>query len=109
VGAAACDVDGGSGNDTILGAQANCNLFGGDDNDTITAGEANYVEGGNGNDTIITSGLNTTIGYFDGGAGFDRAVMDFSTFGSDINITLRSDGGNVLLCPSSDHSAQIAA
>lgn len=97
VGAAGCDVDGGSGNDTILGAQANCNLFGGDDNDTITAGEANYVEGGSGNDTITASGLFTTKGYFDGGAGFDRAVLDFSAFGNDITLTLRSDGGNTHL------------
>jgi Ca2+-binding RTX toxin-like protein len=100
VGAAGCDVDGGSGNDTILGAQANCNLFGGDDDDTITAGEANYVEGGSGNDTITASGLFTTKGYFDGGAGFDRAVLDFSAFGNDITLTLRSDGGNTHLIKS---------
>ncbi len=92
VNAAGCDVYAGAGNDTILGAQANCNLFGGDDNDTITAGEANYVEGGNGNDTITASALFTSIGYYDGGAGFDRAVIDFSNFGNDITFIVRADG-----------------
>ncbi|MGB1539451.1 MAG: calcium-binding protein [Rickettsiales bacterium] len=60
----AVDIDGGTGNDEIFGANKNDVITGGLGNDTISAGNgSNTIDGGDGNDRLITgSGADDIIG-----------------------------------------------
>ena len=77
-------VQGGSGNDVIVGAHTSDIIFGGGGNDTITgAGGADAMLGGDGDDTItILSNGDATGDSVDGGAGYDRLVVN-----SGVNIS----------------------
>jgi Ca2+-binding RTX toxin-like protein len=92
------DINGTSGNDTIIGTAAadkidglggNDFLYGGGGNDTITSGPGrDYLYGEDGNDTLISK-RGTGPDYYDGGAGIDRVNTDLakSTVSLRIDIT----------------------
>lgn len=62
-------VDGGAGNDTIVGGAGDINIFGGLGNDTLTGGGGKSNIEGNDGDDIITGGASDNV--LDGGAGND--------------------------------------
>lgn len=87
-------VDGGAGNDTIVGSlTANQVLWGGDGNDNLTGGNADdkldggagndIINGGGGDDWIVAGSGADTI---DGGTGNNYLVIDNSTDTANINI-----------------------
>ena len=88
-------IDGGEGNDTIIGSAGADMLIGGAGNDTITGGRGNDVALlGDGNDRFIWNpgdGSDTV----EGGTGFD--TLDFR--GSDLNetFTISANGSRALL------------
>jgi Ca2+-binding RTX toxin-like protein len=91
---------GGAGNDTILGgAVANQYIDGGDDDDTITvgAGGSNSVYGGAGNDTITGSVAKDTL---NGGAGNDV----FLNVGDTASDTVIGGAGNDLIKFAATHA-----
>jgi Ca2+-binding RTX toxin-like protein len=75
-------LDGGTGNDIMLGNAGNDRLYGGDGNDQLNGGAGNdRLFGEDGDDLLIPgAGLNDV----DGGAGFDRLSLDYSTSTSSI-------------------------
>jgi Ca2+-binding RTX toxin-like protein len=97
-------IDGGAGNDTIIGSQGADLLLGGDGNDTVTGGRGNDVALlGNGNDTFIWNpgdGSDTV----EGQAGTDTLVFNGANVNENIDIsanggrvTLARDVGNVVM------------
>src|SRR6202007_192789 len=97
-------LDGGAGNDTIIGSQGADILLGGDGNDTVTGGRGNDTALlGNGNDTFTWNpgdGSDTV----EGQAGTDTLVfnganvaetMDISANGS--RVRLFRDVGNIVM------------
>jgi Ca2+-binding RTX toxin-like protein len=80
-------IDGGAGNDTIIGSQGADLLIGGDGNDTITGGRGNDVALlGNGNDTFVWNpgdGSDTV----EGQAGADTLVFNGANVGENIDIS----------------------
>lgn len=82
-------INGGAGNDTILGQDGDDILYGGTGNDHITGfGGDDTAYGEDGNDTLIGSGGNDIL---DGGAGADDLK------GRDGDDTLRGGAGNDLI------------
>jgi Ca2+-binding RTX toxin-like protein len=80
-------LDGGSGNDTIIGSQGADFLLGGDGNDTIIGGRGNDTAVlGNGNDTFIWNpGDGSDV--VEGGAGTDRLVFNGANIAETIDIS----------------------
>jgi Ca2+-binding RTX toxin-like protein len=100
----ALTLDGGAGNDTIIGSQGADQLLGGDGNDVVTGGRGNDTALlGNGNDTFIWNpgdGSDTV----EGQAGTDTLVfngaiinerMDISANGQRVRLT--RDVGNIVM------------
>ena len=66
-------MDGGEGNDSLDGGSGNDVVLGGDGRDKIKGGSGNdVIDGGNGNDTINAGSGDDTI---DGGSGVDRFFL----------------------------------
>ncbi len=70
------NINGTSGNDSLLGTSNSDNIFGGQGDDFIFSGENilgafDYIDAGEGNDTIIVSGE----AYVFGGSGNDRVMV----------------------------------
>jgi Ca2+-binding RTX toxin-like protein len=97
-------IDGGAGNDTIIGSQDADTLLGGDGNDTIIGGRGNdTAQLGNGNDTFIWNpgdGSDTV----EGQAGTDTLVFNGANLGENIDIgangsrvRMTRDVGNVVM------------
>jgi Ca2+-binding RTX toxin-like protein len=88
-------IDGGAGNDTIIGSQGADLLLGGDGNDTVTGGRGNDVALlGNGNDTFIWNpgdGSDTV----EGQAGTDTLVFNGANVNENIDIS--ANGGRLRL------------
>ena len=88
-------IDGGAGNDTIIGSQGADLLLGGDGNDTVTGGRGNDMALlGNGNDTFIWNpgdGSDTV----EGQAGTDTLVFNGANVNENIDIS--ANGGRVRL------------
>jgi Ca2+-binding RTX toxin-like protein len=80
-------VDGGAGNDTIVGSQGADTLLGGDGNDTVTGGRGNDVAFlGNGNDTFIWNpgdGSDTV----EGQAGTDTLLFNGANVAENMDIS----------------------
>ena len=70
---------GNAGNDTITSTVA-AQIFGGEDNDTINAASGSFIDGGLGNDTINVTGGSNTILFVNTGV----AEGDFKKTGNDI-------------------------
>lgn len=71
--ASASTIDGGAGNDSLVGGSAADNISGGAGNDAITAGGGNdVVDAGDGNDTVTMAAGNVNV---NGGAGNDSIIM----------------------------------
>ena len=92
---AGASIDGGAGNDTLLGGDWSDSLLGGAGNDSIDAGSAGQdaVDGGSGDDTIVTHSAATVVG----GAGNDLLTAKGGTlngYGGAGNDTLTSVAGN---------------
>jgi Ca2+-binding RTX toxin-like protein len=97
-------LDGGSGNDTIIGSQGDDVLLGGDGNDTVTGGRGNDTALlGNGNDTFIWNpgDASDTV---EGQAGTDTLVFNGANIAEKIDISangqrvrLSRDVGNVTM------------
>ena len=77
-GTIALTLDGGAGNDTLIGSQGNDTMFGGDGNDVLAGGRGNdLMFGGADQDTFMFSG--TSLATLDTGIGANRDVIqDFS-------------------------------
>jgi Ca2+-binding RTX toxin-like protein len=97
-------LDGGAGNDTIIGSQGADILLGGDGNDTVTGGRGNDTALlGNGNDTFIWNpgdGSDTV----EGQAGTDTLVFNGANINENMDISangqrvrLSRDVGNVVM------------
>jgi len=88
-------LDGGAGNDTIVGSQGADVLLGGDGSDTVTGGRGNDTALlGNGNDTFIWNpGDGSDV--VEGGAGTDRLVFNGANIGENMDIS--ANGGRVRL------------
>ena len=88
-------IDGGAGNDTIIGSQGADLLLGGDGNDTVTGGRGNDMALlGNGNDTFVWNpgdGSDTV----EGQAGTDTLVFNGANVNENIDIS--ANGGRVRL------------
>ncbi|HEX5803783.1 MAG TPA: calcium-binding protein, partial [Azospira sp.] len=86
-------VDGGAGNDTILGSNGADTLLGGDGND--------FVDGNQGNDTIALGAGDDVVGWdpgdgsdtVDGGVGNDTLRFNGSSIGEQIAVGAGSNGG----------------
>jgi Ca2+-binding RTX toxin-like protein len=80
-------LDGGSGNDTIIGSQGADFLLGGDGNDTIIGGRGNDTAVlGNGNDMFIWNpGDGSDV--VEGGAGTDRLVFNGANIAEKVDIS----------------------
>jgi Ca2+-binding RTX toxin-like protein len=85
-------VDGGSGNDTIIGSQGADMLLGGSGNDIVTGGRGNDVEFlGSGDDVSVWNpgdGSDTV----DGGSGFD--TLDFRGANVNENVSISANGSH---------------
>ena len=97
-------IDGGAGNDTIIGSQGGDILLGGDGNDTVIGGRGNDVAFlGNGNDTFFWNpGDGSDI--VEGEAGTDTLVFNGANIAENIDIVadgprvrLARDIGNVVM------------
>src|SRR5262249_684513 len=97
-------LDGGAGNDTIIGSQDADLLLGGDGNDIVTGGRGNDTALlGNGNDTFLPNpadGSDTV----EGQAGTDTLVVNGANIGENMDISangqrvrLSRDVGNVVM------------
>jgi Ca2+-binding RTX toxin-like protein len=92
-------VNGGAGNDTVVGGAGDIEIFGGEGDDSLTGGGGkSYIEGNNGNDTITGGASDNTL---DGGAGNDviagAGLGKNELFGRDGNdILTGGDGENTL-------------
>jgi Ca2+-binding RTX toxin-like protein len=86
-------IDGGAGNDTIIGSQGADRLIGGDGNDTVIGGRGNDEAFlGNGNDTFVWNpGDGSDI--VEGQAGTDTLVFNGANIGE--NIDIEANGGRV--------------
>jgi Ca2+-binding RTX toxin-like protein len=109
-------IDGGAGNDIIVGSWGNDTLLSGDGNDTVTGGLGNDVASlGAGNDTFVWNpgdGSDTV----DGGAGTDTLVFNGADIGETIQIAadgaharLVRDVGNVVMDLTGIEHIQLAA
>jgi Ca2+-binding RTX toxin-like protein len=80
-------IDGGAGNDTIIGSQGADTLIGGDGNDTVTGGRGNDVALlGNGNDTFIWNpGDGSDV--VEGQAGTDTLLFNGANVAENIDIS----------------------
>jgi len=68
-------LDGGEGNDTIIGSVGNETILGGDGDDTIIGGSGNdYIEAGAGNDSVFFDSTDTDV-KIDGGSGLDKLIL----------------------------------
>jgi Ca2+-binding RTX toxin-like protein len=88
-------VDGGAGNDTIIGSAGADTLLGGDGNDTVTGGLGNdFADLGAGDDTFVwnTGDGSDTV---QGGAGTDTLVFNGANVAE--NMVIGTDGVNALL------------
>jgi Ca2+-binding RTX toxin-like protein len=103
-GSIALTIDGGAGNDLIIGSQGNDMLLGGDGNDLVVGGHGNDTALlGTGDDTFFWNpgdGSDTV----EGQAGFDTLVFNGSNAGENIDISangqrasLTRDVGNVTM------------
>jgi Ca2+-binding RTX toxin-like protein len=103
---------GGSGNDTIFGDWGNDQLYGdngtdylygGDQNDYLWGGYgADRMYGGSGNDYIVSgvgSSWDGLVDTIDGGTGVDVWEVDFSAYGSAINIAVPASAATVVTTP----------
>jgi Ca2+-binding RTX toxin-like protein len=97
-------IDGGAGNDTIIGSQGADTLIGGDGNDTVIGGRGNDTAFlGNGNDTFVWNpGDGSDI--VEGQAGTDTLVFNGANLGENIDIEangsrvrMTRDVGNVVM------------
>jgi len=82
-------------NDVLNGGAGNDTIYGGTGDDTITDGNGNdLLSGGTGNDTFVLNEPNpgTTV-YVDGGADYDRAVIN----GSASDFTVATSGSDTIL------------
>jgi len=88
-------LDGGAGNDTIIGSQGADSLFGGDGNDIVTGGRGNDTALlGNGNDTFIWNpGDGSDL--VEGQAGTDTLVFNGANIDEKIDIS--ANGGHASL------------
>jgi Ca2+-binding RTX toxin-like protein len=88
-------LDGGAGNDTIIGSQGADFLLGGDGNDIVTGGRGNDTALlGNGNDTFIWNpGDGSDL--VEGQAGTDTLVFNGANIGENMDIS--ANGGRVRL------------
>jgi len=96
-------LNGGAGNDTLIGGGGNDTLNGGDGDDTLFGGGGDdTVIGGKGTDTAFLGAGNDTFIWFpgdgsdvvDGGAGFD--TLDFRGANISENITISANGSGAL-------------
>jgi Ca2+-binding RTX toxin-like protein len=86
-------VDGGAGNDTILGSNGADTLLGGDGND--------FVDGNQGNDTVVLGAGDDIFGWdpgdgsdtVDGGVGIDTLRFNGSNIGEQIALSAGTTGG----------------
>jgi Ca2+-binding RTX toxin-like protein len=97
-------IDGGAGNDMIIGSQGDDTLIGGDGNDTVIGGRGNDTALlGNGNDTFVWNpGDGSDV--VEGQAGTDTLVFNGSNAGENLDISangqrvrLFRDVGNVTM------------
>lgn len=85
---------GANGNDTLDGSSNDDRLQGGSGNDSLFAGEgSDWVQGGAGDDSVYGQawpdfGTETGADTFDGGAGIDRLVVDWSELTGDVRVKL---------------------
>jgi len=80
-------LDGGAGNDVIVGGSSFETLLGGEGNDTLTGGDGDdRVDGGAGNDRLIWNPGDDTD-QFEGGSGTDTAEVNGGTGAETFNIT----------------------
>jgi Ca2+-binding RTX toxin-like protein len=88
-------IDGGAGNDIIVGSRGNDILLGGDGNDTVTGGQGNDTASlGNGNDTFVWNpGDGSDV--VDGGAGTDTLVFNGANIAETIQIA--ANGSHAVL------------
>lgn len=91
---------GGSAADTLTGGSRYDELYGGAGNDTLNGGAGNdRLYGGAGNDFLsgaydyVSSA--SSVGVIDGGAGDDRALLDFSNVTKSVVFTLNEKKGSV--------------
>jgi Ca2+-binding RTX toxin-like protein len=84
-------LDGGAGNDTIIGSQGADSLFGGDGNDIVTGGRGNDTALlGNGNDTFIWNpGDGSDL--VEGQAGTDTLVFNGANIGENMDISANGE------------------
>ena len=104
VGNTTLTLDGGAGNDTIIGSQGDDILLGGDGNDTVTGGRGNDTALlGNGNDTFIWNpgDASDTV---EGQAGTDTLVFNGANIAENFDVSangerarLTRDIGNVAM------------
>jgi Ca2+-binding RTX toxin-like protein len=92
-GAIGLTIDGGDGNNVIIGSQGADTLLGGDDNDVVTGGLGDDTASlGGGNDVFIWNpgdGSDTVRGH----AGLD--TLEFNGAGDNENIDISANGGHV--------------
>ncbi|MEH6522035.1 beta strand repeat-containing protein [Sulfitobacter sp.] len=82
-------INGGSGNDLLVGSASSNEINGGDGEDQIYGiGDADVLNGGAGNDLIEGSGGNDTM---DGGAG-DADILSYFSSASGVTVNLRFQG-----------------
>ncbi|MCZ8186563.1 MAG: hypothetical protein O9308_09290 [Beijerinckiaceae bacterium] len=80
---------GGSDNDDLEGSWGNDEIHGGDGRDWIIGGRGDdWIDGGDGNDFIRTNITDGFDSHVDGGAGFDRMLIESNAPGTRFAITL---------------------
>ena len=91
-------IDGGEGDDILIGGAGQDEIYGGAGNDVIDAldptPQADFVDAGDGDDVISGGRLDQLMG----GAGNDRAIIDFSKTGSTTAapVVILNDGMGIL-------------
>jgi uncharacterized repeat protein (TIGR01451 family) len=83
---ASVSIDGGAGEDTLIGSPLPDTIIGGDDDDTINAGRGDDVVFGSGGNDVLTWNPGDGSDVFEGGPGIDTLVFNGSNVSEDITI-----------------------
>jgi uncharacterized repeat protein (TIGR01451 family) len=92
---ASVSIDGGAGDDTLIGSPLPDTIIGGDDNDTIDAGRGDDVVLGSGGDDVLTWNPGEGSDVFEGGPGIDTLVFNGSNASE--HVTIDANGTRVRL------------